>query len=148
MATSTIPAAIDGLIKVLKSTTGLRNLTIFDGQPTNNTPKDYICVGWLDEGAAIIGTQTPASLGNLRRSETYDINCLASTFNGGTDMRVARDRAFLIFGIIEDAVRDNATLNGAVMFAEITNFNVTQMQTAEGATVDIEFSVSVSINRI
>lgn len=148
MATSSISNALAGLITILKASSGLRGVDIIDGQPTTNTPKDYVAVGYAESGAAISGGQEPATLGNLRRSETYDIACQVSAWNGNTDMATVRDRAFTLFGSVETAVRNDATLDGAVIFADIGTIDVSQYQTEQGAVVDIDFTVAVKIVRI
>lgn len=148
MATSTIPAAIDGLIAVLAASPDLKSVKIIDGQPTTETPKDFVAVAYAEDGDAVSGMQEPASLGNLRRSETYEITCMVSAWNGGTVMKSVRDRAFEIFGAVETAVRAGGTLDGSVTFADISRIGLSQYQTEQGAVADIMFSVAVKITRI
>lgn len=150
MATSSIPAAIDGLLSILGAASGLRGVMILDGEPTTNTAKDFVAVGFSgdDGGEAVGGQQAPATIGNLRRSETYDIHCLISAWNGGSSMKTVRDRAFTLFAAIEDAVRTGGTLGGAVIFADITQTSFSQYQTEQGAVADLAFDVSVKANRI
>lgn len=148
MATSTISNALAGLIAILRASSGLRGIEIIDGQPTTNTPKDFVAVGYSENGAAISGGQEPATLGNLRRSETYDIACQVSAWTGSTDIVAVRERAFTLFAAVETAVRNDATLNGAVIFSDIGSIDVSQYQTEQGAVVDIDFTVAVKIVRI
>lgn len=148
MATSTIPAAIDGLIAVLSASSSLSGIKIFDGQPTIDTPKDFVAVAFTDEGQAVSGRQEPAGLGNLRRSETYEITCMVSAWNGSTVTKKVRDRAFALFAAVETAIRAGGTLNGSVTFADIAQIGVAQYQTEQGAVVDITFTVAVKITRI
>ena len=150
MSTSTIPAAIDGLIAALKSNTHLSSVQVIDGQPTTDLPGDYILIGFGDDtGASVTGSQVPASLGNLRRAETYTINCEISAWQGSTNMKIVRDRAFYILAAVEDVVRSNATLNAAVMFADFgQNIDLNQIQTTQGAVAVIKFTISIKITRI
>lgn len=150
MATSTIPAALDNLIAALKSDTFLNSVQIIDGQPTTDLPGDYILVGFGDDmGSSVSGSQVPASLGNLRRQETFQINCEVSAWQGSTVMKTARDRAFSILARVEDVVRSDATLGGSVSFADFGQMmDVTQIQTQQGAVVTINFNISVKISRI
>lgn len=142
MSTSTIPAAIDGLLAVLAASTSLRGVTIFDGAPLTDTAKDFIAVGFVEDGAAIEAQQTPRGLGNLRRGESFTISCVVSSWRGGTVAKTVRDRAFELFGFVEDAVRAGGTLSGSVIFGEITQSSVSQYQTDMGAVCDIQFTVS------
>jgi hypothetical protein len=150
MSASTIPAAIDGLIAALKTNTQLSSVQVIDGQPTTDLPGDYVLIGFGDDsGASVSGTQTPASLGNLRRSEQYTINCEVSAWQGSTNMKIVRDRAFQILASVEDVVRSNATFGGAVMFADFgQNIDLNQIQTAQGAVAVIKFTISIKITRI
>lgn len=148
MATSTIPAAIDGLITVLSASTALTGVLILDGPPGPNTPKDYVAVGYAEDGGSVQGQQAPAGLGNLRRSETYDISCQLSSWKGGKDLPSVRARAFELLAAVEDAIRAGATLNGAVIFADITTIAFDQYQTEQGPVATIDFAVTVQAARI
>lgn len=149
MATSTIPAAIDGLIDIIAAESSLAGIAIIDGQPTTELPPDYIAIGFADEaGEAIVGRQDPATLGNLRRSEVYTIACEISAWTGSTVMKTVRDRAFYILAGVENAVRADGTLHGSVIFGDFGEIQVAQVQTAQGAVVVIRFTIAVKITRI
>lgn len=149
MATSTIPATLDSLIAALRARPGLANAVIHDGTPITDEGTDYIAIGWSDEDATSVSArQEPATLGNLRRSETYDINCQACAWNGSTDMKLARDTAFALFAEVEDALRTDGTIAGNVIFADIGAYTVRQVQTTGGALVTIDFAIAVKITRI
>lgn len=142
MSTSVIPAAIDGLLSILASATGLSGVQVVDGQPTTNTAKDVVCVGYTDEGQAVSFEQAPKALGNLRRDESFEITCMVSAWNGNTIAKTVRDRAFDLFAACETAIRDGATLNGSVIFAEVRSGSVSQYQTDQGAVCDVQFTVA------
>ena len=149
MATSTIPATLDSLIAALRARPGLSNYVVHDGTPITDEGTDYIAVGWSDEeSASVTASQEPATLGNLRRAETYSINCQACAWNGSTDMKSARDVAFAIFAEVEDCLRADGTIAGNVIFADIGSYNVRQIQTTGGALVTVDFSIAVKITRI
>ena len=138
-----MPAALDGLVAVLSASAALRGVQIFDGQPTTDTPKDFIAVGFSEDGPAVSFNHSPAGLGNARRAETFDITCVVSSWNGGTNAATVRNRAFAMFSACEAAIRAGGTLNASVLFAQVVQGSVTQMQTEQGAVCDVEFSVSV-----
>lgn len=150
MLTSSIPKAIDGLIANLKADTTFTAVTIVDGQPTTELPGDYVAIGFSDDaGSAINGSQDPATLGNQRREEKYSISCEVSSWIGSSVMKNARDRAFAILANVERVIRADATLKGAVMFADFgSSISVSQIQTSQGAVVTIAFDVAIKINRI
>lgn len=142
MSTSTIPDAIDGLVALLGASTSLRGVKVFDGQPVTDTPKDFIAVGYAEEGQAVSFRQEPRGLGNQRRGETFDIACVVSAWNGSTNPKTVRDRAFALYGACETAIRNGATLGASVIFSQIVSGGVSQFQTEQGAVCDIEFTVS------
>jgi hypothetical protein len=149
VATSTIPATLDSLIAALRARPGLVNVVVHDGTPISDEGTDYIAVGWSDEDATSVNArQEPATLGNLRRAETYDINCQVCSWNGSTDMQSARDAAFAMFAEVEDALRTDGTIAGNVIFADIGAYTVRQAQTTGGALVTIDFAIAVKITRI
>ena len=149
MATSSIPAAIDGLLGLLRASAGLRGVEIIDGEPTTNTPKEFIAVAFTEDGGEVVsGQQASVTMGNLRRSETFDISCFVSTWTGSTSAKTVRDRAFDLYAAVENAVRTGGTLGGSVIFADIAQESFSQYQTDQGAVADISFTVAVKINRI
>lgn len=150
MATSTIPATLDSLIAALRIRPGLANVVVHDGTPISDEGTPYVAIGYAEGEMAesVSARQEPATLGNLRRSETYDIECQACAWNGSTDMQSARDAAFAIFAEVEDALREDGTIGGNVIFADIGTYSVRQAQTTSGALVVIDFTVAVKITRI
>ena len=150
MATSTIPAALDGILAGLRAAAALTGVTIFDGQPTTDDDPDFIAIGFGDDlGAAVVGQQKPAALGNLRREETYEINCEVSSWLGDAVMKTVRDRAFTNLAAIENVVRNDGTLAGTVTFGDFgRSFQVIQVQTVQGAVCSIRFTINVVITRI
>ena len=149
MATSTIPATLDALVAALRARPALVDTVVHDGTPITEEGTQYVAVGWSDEDtSSVSGRQEPATLGNLRRAETYDINCQACAWDGSTEMKVARDRAFAIFAEVEDALRADGTIGGNVIFADIGSYTVRQVQTTGGALVTIDFTIAVKITRI
>ena len=150
MATSTIPAALDGILAGLRGAAALTGITIFDGQPTTDDDPDFIAIGFGDDiSPAVSGKQEPAALGNLRRSETYDINCEVSSWLGDSVTKTVRDRAFTNLAAIENVIRNDGTLAAAVTFGDFGgNIQVLQVQTNQGAVCSIRFTLSVKITRI
>lgn len=148
MSTSSIPAAIDGILALLRAASGLRGVEIIDGEPTTNTPKDFVTIGFAQDGGDVVtGFQGILGMGNVLREEQFDIACRASSWNGGTNFKTVRDRAFALFGVVEDTLRAASTINDAVTFAQIAPISYAQYQTDQGATADLDFSISVHTAR-
>ena len=144
MATTTIPAAIDAIIALLRASSDLRGIEIIDGQPTTNTAKDFIAVAFVEDGGQVVsGYQQMVTMGNMLQDETFDVVCRVSAWNGGTDMKKVRDRAFTLFAGVEKAIRASNTLSSNVLFAYIQPVNYSQYQTEQGAVADLDFSITV-----
>lgn len=142
MTASTIPAAIDGLIALLAASASLTGVQIVDGQPTVNIDSDVIAVGYAEDGAAVSSQQDPRGLGAQRRAEVFDISCTISCWNGKPNTKVVRDRAFVLFDACETAIAAEATLGGAVIYGQVTQTSLTQLQTDAGAVCDLVFTVA------
>ena len=149
MATSTIPATIDALITAVRARAELTNAIVHDGSPLTDDGVNYVAIGYTEnDGPAVNAQQDPAALGNLRRSETYTIECQACAWDGGTDMKVARDAVFSLFAGVENALRADGTITGRVIFADIGSYSLRQYQTTNGVVALIDFVVTVKITRI
>ncbi|MEU4348306.1 hypothetical protein [Streptomyces sp. NPDC023838] len=149
MLTSRVPAAVDALLATLRAAPGLAGVRIVDG-PTavNVTDRDLIFVGWQPTAEAAVSlNQSFASAGARTRDEAFDISCYAESRAGDKDMALRRARVFAMVGEVEAALRatDAAptapTLNGAVLWSELTVGSLAQFQ-AEGAMAGLAFTVA------
>lgn len=149
--TSTIPAAIDGLLALLTSQPALAApVEIIDGQPTTQTPIDYVAVGIADgDNPSVDGSQDWSQTGMQRRKEDYTIRCEVSSWSGSGTTKERRDQAFALFAACEAALRADPTLNASVIQAEIAaDFSVIQTRTKKGPVCTINFTVHVQITRM
>lgn len=151
MPSSTVPAAIDGLLALLASQSALAApVEIIDGQPTTSTPVDYVAVGIADgDSPSVDGSQDWSQIGMQRRKEDYTIRCEASSWSGGGSTKERRDRAFALFAACEAAVRADPTLGASVIQAAVGDtFSVIQAQTTQGPVCTVNFTVHVQITRM
>lgn len=145
MATSTIPAAIDGLLALVQVQKDAATKLV-DGFPRFAiTNVDLIAVGGKTAPVAD-GRQETAALGNRRREETYDLRVTCSSSRGGTDQKAVRDRAFALMAVVEGAVRADVTLGGAVRVAQVAG-SVTLFETdfetsKDGVFAEVSFDVA------
>lgn len=146
MATSSIPAAIAGLIATLKASPTLAGVDVFDGPPMAGENPDYMCVGHdpTDPLTAAEGSQTPASLGNRSREESYEIACSLVAWSGGDSIAERRIRAMALFAGVEAAVRADITLGGAVRTAQVGSYSLLQELTEQGASAGLRFRIICS----
>ncbi|MFE0875353.1 hypothetical protein ACFW4X_10795 [Streptomyces smyrnaeus] len=150
MATSRAGAAIDALLSILRAAPALADVAVVDGPPTQNLTKGKrLYVGWSpasDQAADI--TQSFASAGARRRDEDFSIACYLEVRSGDTDMAAKRASAFTLLAAVEDVLRatDSApeapTLDGTVLWSQLTAAGLDQDQTQNGALAGIPFTVT------
>lgn len=146
MPSSTIPAAIDGLLSLLTARPGLAGVPVYDGPPMSETSTSRrLIVGFDGSDLSVDGDQEWASSpyqAPTSRDERYTIRCLVEAWTGETTMKAARDSAFLLFAEVEQAVRSDPTLVGAVLYAGVGGgITVQQPQTDAGALCTVTFGV-------
>lgn len=125
---TSIPTVIDALLKqwraLAMTDTNGAPVQIFDGYPGPNIPDTFVQIGGFGPVTAE-GTQDWQSLGVAQgtttgpptRDEHYDIECLVSSYAGGTDaaavtnaQQTARTNCYTILTSIEQAVRQDPKL--------------------------------------
>ncbi|MFJ4974209.1 hypothetical protein ACIP6X_02460 [Streptomyces coeruleorubidus] len=150
MATSAVPGAMAALVAILRAAPDLADVEILDGPPTVDMARsDVIAVGWSSEGEqAAQFAQTFNAAGARTRDEDFDIRCLIDVWHGGNDFAAVRQRAFAVLGVVENAIRASApdptapTLNGAVLWAHLTQGALIQSFTDQGARAGLAFTVT------
>jgi len=145
--TSTMPAAIDGLLALLRARPSLERVQIVDGYPRFDiVDTAFIAIGGKPEPVAE-GAQSSAALGARKREERYTLRVYCSASLGGDDQKAARDQAFSLMAEVEDAVRQDVTLGGAVRVAEVAgsiSLSQTDHDTAAfGVFAEVSFDVAV-----
>ncbi|MFD7791028.1 hypothetical protein [Streptomyces sp. NPDC059759] len=149
MQTSRVPAAVDALLAILRARPDLEGVAIVDGPSSvNGTPRRRIHIGWSPGAEQAVEIQQQFNAAGARtRDEMFSITCYAESRGGDKDMAFRRSDAFDLIGEVEQALRasvDNPvapTLNGTVLWAELTTGNV-QQSTSEGAVVGVTFTVA------
>jgi hypothetical protein len=150
MATSRIPAAIDALVSILRAAPALAGVQVVDGPPTiDQADADHVYVGWqtgADTAAEL--TQDFNAAGARTRDENFDILCEVDAWTGDSDVKTRRDRAFALLGVVEDALRATGAnptapaLNGAVLWAHLTQGSLVQQNTPSGVRVGVTFRIA------
>ena len=137
MATSAVPAVIDALVTLARTT--LPDALVFDGIGVTNDPGDFLMIGVEDpdiEGAAFSADskQEWANANYTARDEEGDITCVALAWvgeSGDEGQKAARDAAYAITAALEAALHPNPTLGlSSVLW---TSFGVSsQLSQAQG----------------
>lgn len=116
MTTSIAFDLIDALVTTL--TAALSNIQVYDGTGASDDPGDYLMVGVSDPDAsppqAFEARQAWAGIGARARDEEGTVNCAALSWNGDASAKKARDGVKAITQAVEDALRADPNLGGAV----------------------------------
>ncbi|MFF8659463.1 hypothetical protein [Streptomyces huasconensis] len=150
MTTSRVPAAVDALLAILRASPALAGVSICDGPvAVNLTDRRRLYVGWAPGSEQAVELQQEfASAGARTRDEVFSIACYAEARAGDKDMALRRTAVFAIVAAVEAALRatvaapEAPTLNGTVLWSELTTGNLTQEQTQDGALAGLAFTVS------
>lgn len=150
MAISALPGAITALLAILDAASGLDDVMVIDGPPTDDiATEDFLAVGWSggeDQGADLV--QDFNAAGARTRDEEFTIACVIDVWSGDDGFATVRGRVFDILGVVEQELRatgpnpEAPTLNGAVLWAHLTRASLRQYFTDQGARVALGFTVS------
>ncbi|MFC8365594.1 hypothetical protein ACFUIY_37700 [Streptomyces griseorubiginosus] len=149
MATSAVPNAITQLLALLRDPP-IEGADVIDGPPTYDvSTQDVIVVGWVPDGdQAAELRQSWNAAGARTRDEEFAVTGWIDVWSGDSDFAGLRARVFELLGEIEQRLRatnlkpEAPTLNGAVLWAELTAGVLRQSFTNQGARAALAFTVS------
>jgi len=110
---STAPVLKAALFTALGARAGLSGVTISYGAPLPSAPREFIALG------DISGSQEFAALGALRKDETYTLTVYCSVLREGNQQQTCTERAFTLASELEDLLRADPTVGGAVRVAQL-----------------------------
>jgi hypothetical protein len=113
MASSSVPALKRNLQTQLQARPGLSGVQISYGAPLPDPQREFIAL--LD----VEGDQRAAALGAQRRVETYVLTVVVNVIQETTDQRACTERCYTLAAELENQLRADATVNGAVRIAQI-----------------------------
>lgn len=140
---TSVPGALSALVE--KTKLKLPGVQVFDGPPTEDPDPDIVMIGWSPTALGVEMTNEPAGLDSDQ--ETYDINCIASSWSGDLDIVTRRARAFELVNAVVDVCAENTRLGGAVARTRVTLASIDQNVAQEGMDVTIGFVVHVNAFR-
>lgn len=125
-------------------------VNVLDGAGLTDDPGDYLMVGVedpdSDRDTAAEARQSWAGLGARSRDEEGTVTCVAVSWNGDADLVAARAACKATVVAVEDHLREDPNLEGAVPgllwtgFGERSSFN--QFVGTEGAAVMCAFDIA------
>ena len=114
MATSTVPAVLTALHRnLVEADWPLRVPSVTVGLP-RQAEREMVIIG------DVVGDQEWAAIGATRRDEDYTVDLYVVVLWPGYDQLEAMTRAWELYAVVEDVVRENPGAGGAgVMFSEV-----------------------------
>jgi hypothetical protein len=128
-ATSKVDAVITNLLAAINASTVITSqvtpVLVYEGPPTLNQPDDFITVAehiqQMYQPHAVVGTG-----GSNWLIEEILVSVEVTVYRGGDTFKTSRQRCETIVNAIDDAVRNDPTLAGAVYLAYPTLHQYTQ----------------------
>lgn len=132
-------ATHDALVALVASTkTTLPTVQVLDGPGVEDLENDTVVIGVGDP--AVITTRTPPDYGG-RCTETGEIVCVISCWDGDTNVASKRARVYTILADIEEMLRADPTLGGAVDDSTFGDTGELIQRQQNGALAALGFSV-------
>lgn len=150
MSISRFAAVTDAILATLRAETGLGNVEVMDGPPTQGQTSDsFLWVGWNgdpDDASAGSIRQNYHDLGpTATRDEVVEVYCTIQVGRGDDEMAQARSDAIACLGVVESALRANVSLGLAdLLRVEMSDSSVRQIRDQLGIAVEIDFTVTAT----
>lgn len=143
---TTVPGVIAALVAALRAAPGLDGVAILDGPPVRHLDRDdVILVGFRGTPGepGVRATRDPADLGGRTDRESYTLWSIISVASGDTDLAPLRERAVALLNEFAAVVRGDPTLGGAAARLRMTDTDMEQAQTQQGAEVNVAVGLAV-----
>jgi hypothetical protein len=153
MTTSRIPQAIDYLVTACTAAATLGTaappVNVIDGPAITADPGPLaLWIGCEDIDSTVTNTASAtqgwAALGRMARNEELTVFCTAQAWSGSDDVRVLRVAAAGIVAAVEDLVRADVTLGGAVTVPGNAAVTGAQWQQGPGLSGDRGMAVRIT----
>lgn len=111
---SKIDAVVDRLVELCTAATAADALQVIDG-PFVGELADAVLIFGIPDGS-LPGYRSRIErqdgFGRVRLTEEWEVRCLLSLASGANDVAALRSRAVAVFGLIDEALRDNVQEDG------------------------------------
>jgi hypothetical protein len=139
VATSTIPTLKVNLVTQLQARGGLSGVQVSNGPPLPDPQRERIWVG------DVAGAQSYAAMAAPnQRHEEYVLQVNISVLREGVDMVAADARCFALMAELENQLRTDPAVSGAITESHIGNFRLTEFVSPDGMNRTAELQVEVN----
>lgn len=142
---SRVPDVLDALVTKWRALPELSGLVQDGPVPLDDPSPELLSVGHdgdTGDGTSTDGVVSPEGYGTEPNREQFTVNCLIAVLNGANDMPAARGRAFELLSVASDALAEDHTLGGVVMYAHVQEVSLRQVQDDYGALAQVMFTVA------
>ncbi|CAL9302768.1 MULTISPECIES: hypothetical protein [Streptomyces] len=143
---SRVPEVIDRLVALGKADAALKGVRISDGPEMTEDPDlEWLIPGWdADPTGDFQAANTLGGWAGLgsRREEQFQITVAVIAYNGDTDVRAARERAYEIAARVEAWFVADPSIGLPELEAAIEASQLTQDQTPKGAQAALLLTVA------
>lgn len=139
MSTSAQPGAKAQLLTTLQAQDALSGVQITYGHPGKNLKDEIIMLGNMK------GQQDTVGLGGGHRHETTQLDVIVEVVHKGWTQQQVTERAYVLMGHVEDAIRADQTLSGvANIDAQVTGpLALSEIFTPDGWGANLTFNVQI-----
>lgn len=139
-------AFADAVYAALKAATSLNGIALFDGPIVNGKyGAESIVVGHdgspIDDYVPTSGSNAYRGLGAQRMSEIGSLECVIHSMPGKTDLKVLRDRAFAILGLIDTVIRTDSSFGQVVLYSGLGQWSQHYVAPSDQQGVKILFTI-------
>ena len=106
------------LVTLLSNRTGLAGVQIGYGMPPGALQREHMLLGIVD------ASQEYRAIGTTRKFEDYTVTLHIGVVREGTNQQAADERALALLAQVEAALRDDPTVSGTVLTAEIGRYRM------------------------
>lgn len=136
---SSVPAAVSAFLSIAQAALPVTSLVWF-GKPLGvYTAPLTLQVYGVHDGMQEIMTMGP----DYKREETYEIQCLLTSWAGDQDFTSRMTEVYSAFQLITVAIANNPTMNQTVRFAQVHTFDYIPDADASGRSLgSLDFTIN------
>lgn len=143
MSYSALATGISAFVQILTDhfATTDPQVQVLDGPTVDDIGQNIVAVGITGEDFHVESNLLNAGL--MTNQETFELWSMVRSWTGDEDMALRRARAFGIFDVISDLVKEYPDLNGTVARAQIDRVDYLPSRLPEGAVASVNFRLRI-----
>jgi hypothetical protein len=116
---------------------------VIDGPPYD-LPERFLAVGWdRTEQPSVSAASVAASMSGTQSRESFDVSSLLSFAYDAAEVTTVRGQVMAAFDAFAAALAADQQMDGLVMQAQITGYDMTPILTESASVLDLRFTTHV-----